>query len=76
MIGRSRLNRVSLLLVAASLAGCGGDPSNLEGPPPANQAMPDFHLVDANPNSATSGQPVSPRDYAQKVSAWYFGHST
>jgi len=29
-----------------------------------------------NPNSATNGQPVSPRDYLMRVSAWYFGHST
>lgn len=37
---------------------------------------PDFSLTDANPNSATSGQMVSPRQYLGRVSAWYFGHST
>jgi len=36
----------------------------------------DFSLLDVNPNSATHDQPVSPRDYMQKVSAWYFGHAT
>jgi hypothetical protein len=24
----------------------------------------------------TAGELVSPRDYLQKVSVWYFGHST
>jgi hypothetical protein len=38
--------------------------------------VPDFSLIDVNPNSMTSGQPVSPRDYLMRVSAWYFGHST
>lgn len=38
--------------------------------------VPDFSLTDVNPNSMTSGQPVSPRDHLGKVSAWYFGHST
>ena len=36
----------------------------------------DFSILDVNPNSATHDQPVSPRDYMQKVSAWYFGHAT
>jgi hypothetical protein len=36
----------------------------------------DFHLLDVSPNSPTSGQLVSPRDYLEKVSGWYFGHST
>lgn len=38
--------------------------------------MPDFSLTDVNPNSPTSGQAVSPRDYLEQVSAWYFAHST
>jgi hypothetical protein len=29
-----------------------------------------------SPNSPTSGQLVSPRDYLGEVSGWYFGHST
>jgi hypothetical protein len=37
-------------------------------------AMPDFSLVDVNPNSARSGDHVSPRDYQQQVSAYYFGY--
>jgi len=43
---------------------------------PASQAVTEFVLVDVNPNSATGGQQVSPRDYLQKASAWYFGHAT
>ena len=38
--------------------------------------MADFALVDVNPTSSTSNQPVSPRDYLQQVSAWYFGFAT
>ena len=38
--------------------------------------MPDFSLMDVNPNSPTKDQAVSPRDYLQQVSAWYFGHAT
>lgn len=39
-------------------------------------AVPDFHIVDINPASARFNQTVSPRDYLQQVSAWYFTHST
>jgi hypothetical protein len=35
--------------------------------------MPDFALVDVNQSSATANQEVSPRDYLQQVSGWYFG---
>jgi len=38
--------------------------------------MPDFSLVDVNPNSASAGLVVSPRQDLHKVSAWYFGHAT
>jgi hypothetical protein len=37
---------------------------------------PDFMLIDVNPNSATYQQPVSPRDYLEQVSGWYFAHAT
>ncbi|MCC6526147.1 MAG: hypothetical protein IT373_26100 [Polyangiaceae bacterium] len=42
----------------------------------AGALAPDFILEDVNPNSATSGQPVSPRQFLMRVSGWYFGHST
>lgn len=35
--------------------------------------MPDFVLVDVNQSSPTASQEVSPRDYLDNVSAWYFG---
>lgn len=40
-----------------------------EGPP-----MPDFALIDVNQTSATYNQTVSPRDYLDQVTGWYFGH--
>ena len=39
-------------------------------------ALPDFSLVDVNETSPTATQNVSPRDYLQKVSGWYFTHAT
>jgi len=42
----------------------------------ASVPMPDFSLIDVNPNSATYNQPVSPRDFLQQVSAFYFTHAT
>ncbi len=36
----------------------------------------DFSLEDVNATSPRFGQAVSPRDYLQKVSGWYFGHAT
>lgn len=35
--------------------------------------MPDFTLTDVNAASATANQGVSPRDYLQQVTGWYFG---
>ena len=37
---------------------------------------PDFLLSDVNTTSPRSGESVSPRDYLEAVSGWYFGHST
>jgi hypothetical protein len=60
---------IALTLLAAA---CGDDqPTN-----PASHAVTEFVLMDVNPNSATGGQSVSPRDYLQKATAWYFGHAT
>ena len=61
-----------LAALALIVGACGkDDPAG-----PASGAMPDFQLVDVNPTSPTYAQSVSPRDYLQKVSAWYFGHAT
>ena len=38
--------------------------------------QPDFHLTDVNETSTSTGQAVSPRDYLEEVSAWYFAHAT
>ena len=62
-------------LVLGALAGCYGKQDSPTRPP-ADQAAPDFSLVDQNPNSTTAGKAVSPRQYLTKASAWYFGHAT
>ena len=41
-----------------------------------DEAMPDWSLVDINPNSPSCSQAISPRDYLQKTSGWYFMHAT
>ncbi len=41
-----------------------------------DEAVPDFTLTDVNTHSATFNEGVSPRDYLEQVSGWYFGHST
>ena len=57
----------------AITVGCGEDDSPSA---PSDPHAPDVALLDVNPNSVTSGQPVSPQDYLGSVSAWYFGHAT
>lgn len=47
-----------------------------EQPELSDEALPDFSVVDENPNSARYREDVSPRDYLGQISAWYFGHST
>lgn len=37
---------------------------------------PDFCLVDLNTNSPRNGETITPRDYLEQVSGWYFIHST
>lgn len=69
-ISTSGFLRVAALWGALSMS-CGG-PSG----PELGYLEPDFSLLDANPNSATSGLMVSPRQHVARISAWYFGHST
>ena len=67
---------LTLLLLATGA--CKDDPatpSNGGGDLPEG-VVPDVALRDVNATSATFDQDVSPRDYLQKVSAWYFGHAT
>ena len=40
------------------------------------EEMADFSLTDLNSTSHRYGQPVSPRDYLEQVSGWYFAHAT
>jgi hypothetical protein len=56
-----------------AVAGTGGGG---QGGAPVSEPVPDFSLLDVNPASPTANQPVSPRDYLMRVSAWYFGHAT
>jgi hypothetical protein len=55
----------------AGTGGMGGSGGSM-----ANVPKPEFALLDVNPNSATSGKTISPRDYTGQISAWYFGHAT
>lgn len=57
-------------LLAAEAAFVWSDAAEAE----ATIAAPDFSLVDVNPNSSRHGEQVSPRDYLQQVSAYYFGY--
>ncbi|MBI5866309.1 MAG: hypothetical protein HZB38_17700 [Planctomycetes bacterium] len=72
MLHRSQVRLGAMLAAAALVVGCptGANPNG------DSDAMPDFTLTDANPNSARFNESVSPRDYLGDVSAWYFGHST
>ena len=38
--------------------------------------MPNFSLVDKNPNSPDIGEYFGPRQFRGKISGWYFSHST
>ena len=39
------------------------------------EVVPDFALADVNETSGTYNTSVSPRQYAQQATAWYFGHA-
>lgn len=72
------------LLLSLLLAGCGGeatvdlDQPNDAGmsPNPGATPVPDFSLVDTNPTSPFASQAVSPRQFMEKVSGWYFTHAS
>ena len=53
---------------------CDGVVDNTAGP--SVNAVPDFSLPDTNPASPTVGQNISPSDYLQQISGWYFIKST
>jgi hypothetical protein len=64
-------------LLGAPLLGCQGDDStsasagDTTDPPVAALDLPDV-----NPSSPTYGSMVSPRDFLEQVSGWFFLHST
>jgi hypothetical protein len=41
-----------------------------------DDAVPDFSILDINPDSPRYDEMVSPRDYVGQISAYYFGHAT
>ncbi|TPW18014.1 MAG: hypothetical protein FD129_150 [bacterium] len=63
------------LTLSVLVAACGED-DNDNAPPPVEGVVPDFSLLDVNPNSSTYNTGISPRDYRERISAWYFGSST
>ena len=73
-------------LVVLSLLGLGCNDSgqiDVDGPPAGDfsralvgTVAQEFSLEDVNPTSDSTGEDVSPRDFLDGVSAWYFGHST
>ncbi len=73
------MRHIPFSLIATSIfslwatGGCGPTDSVNE---PSDQAMPDFTIRDVNPASARYNSDVSPSDYLEKISAWYFGHAT
>jgi hypothetical protein len=60
-----------MMLHAAAVA-LDGFAAEAEG---SGEIVPDFSLEDVNPDSATSGQPFSPRDYLEQVSGWFFSYN-
>ena len=67
---------VAVLAVAlAAVLACDDDEAPNQPEPPAG-VVPDFSLLDVNPNSTTFNQDVSPRQFEDKISAWYFGAAT
>ena len=63
---------MSAVALVALLAAC-SDSSSSEV---SANAVPDFGLMDVNPNSPRHGRLVMVRDYQGTASAWFFGHAT
>ena len=76
------MRRRELLIIGAVIAVAGAtgcldrdDGKAPTGPGPSGLA-PDFALGDVNPSSPSFGTMVSPRNFQDQVSAWYFGYAT
>ncbi len=77
--GLARAAALALTTAALILGACDDSPSRPSGsgnPDPPRDTLPDFTLMDVNPNSPSYQDSVSPRDYLERVSAWYFGQAT
>lgn len=62
---------------SGSSDGGGGDTAiDTDGAVAGKNALPDFSLPDLNPTSSRYGEALSPRDYLEQVSGWYFIHAT
>lgn len=68
------LTVLALAWLLGSSCGDGKKATKPEVMPP--DRVPDFAIIDANPNSSSYGDTISPRIFLGKVSCWYFGHST
>ncbi len=77
----------TVILAAFTLAACSGSTTDDDGLGNTNRSrdggtavqstvVADFSLLDQNGSSPRSNTNVSPRDYLQKVSGWYFTHAT
>lgn len=62
------MKRLALLVALAPLACSGSIPDT--------DVVAEVALLDVNPNSATYGDAVSPRDHLGHITAWYFGSSS
>ncbi|MDM7913803.1 MAG: hypothetical protein ACE15D_16985 [Candidatus Eisenbacteria bacterium] len=69
----------SALLIGLLIAGgCNEKSTEPEAPGSSNdvERVPDFTLLDQNPNSASYQDSISPREYGGEISCWYFGSAT
>ena len=66
---------LAALIVVVAMLGCSQSPTSPNGDQPSG-LVADFTLNDVNANSQSHNLQVSPRQFLQQASAWYFGHST
>lgn len=69
---------MNLLAPSMLLLACAADPLERLATPQlgVGTTAPEFSLADVNATSASFGEQVSPSQYLDRVSAWYFGHAT
>ncbi len=73
---RTRSYALVLGCLLLFVLGCNDDSTEPDVPEPPTGVMPDFSLLDVNPDSPSHGQQVSPRHHLESVSAYYFGTAT